>query len=104
MARLAAHVALARPGASVEASREAVGDSFDVAVEVVRAADGTLRVLRVVELAGGDAKGVVGHDLFVGQVSHDGHWAFVATGTTPRLASDFVARGGKLDMALFKAG
>jgi pilus assembly protein CpaF len=104
LARLAAHVALARPGASVEASREAVGESFDVAVEVVRAADGTLRVLRVAELAGGDATGVVGHDLFVGQVSREGHWAFVATGTTPRLASDFAARGGKLDMALFKAG
>ena len=104
LARLAAHVALARPGASIEASREAVGESFDVAIEVARASDGSLRVLRVVELAGGDAKGVIAHDLFLGHADRDGQWTFAATGTTPRLANDLAARGGKLDMTIFKAG
>ncbi len=104
LARLAAHVALARPGASIEACREAIGESFDIAVEVARVADGSLRVLRVAELAGGDAKGVVAHDLLVGHVGRDGQWAFAATGTTPRLASDFAARGANIDMAVFKAG
>ncbi|MGO9836419.1 MAG: ATPase, T2SS/T4P/T4SS family [Polyangiaceae bacterium] len=104
LARLAAHVALARPGASIDASREAVGESFDVAIEVARASDGSLRVLRVVELAGGDAKGVIAHDLFLGHADRDGQWAFVATGTTPRLANDLAARGARLDMAIFKAG
>jgi hypothetical protein len=95
---------LARPGASIEASREAVGESFDVAIEVARASDGSLRVLRVVELAGGDAKGVIAHDLFLGHADRDGQWTFAATGTTPRLANDLAARGGKLDMTIFKAG
>ena len=45
LARLASQVALARPGASIEASREAVGESFDVAIEVARAPDGRQRVL-----------------------------------------------------------
>jgi hypothetical protein len=55
-----------------------------------------------VELAGGDARGVVVHELFLGHIDRDGRWTFTATGTTPRLASDFAARGGKLDMTLFK--
>jgi len=104
LGRLAAHIALGRPGGSIEASREALGESFDVAVEVARAADGATRVLRVAELAGGDARGLSVHDLFVGHVEHDGQWAFAATGATPRLAHDLAARGGKLDMGIFKAG
>jgi pilus assembly protein CpaF len=104
LARLAAHVALARPGASIEAAREAIGESFDIAVEVARVADGALRVLRVAELSGGDAKGVVAHDLLVGHVGREGQWTFVPTGTTPRLASDFAARGATIDMAIFKVG
>jgi len=104
LARLAAQVSLARPGASIEASREAVAESFDIAVEVARVADGTLRVLRVAELAGGDAKGIVAHDLFMGHVDQEGQWAFSATGATPRLARELAARGGRLDMAIFKAG
>ncbi|HEY3817497.1 MAG TPA: FHA domain-containing protein [Polyangiaceae bacterium] len=102
LARLASQVALARPGASIEASREAVGESFDVAVEVVRSADGRQRVLRVAELAGSDAKGVVSRDLFVLSADGTGEGAYAATGTVPRLANDFAARGVKLDGGLFK--
>jgi pilus assembly protein CpaF len=102
LSRLASQIALARPGASIEAAREAVGESFDVAVEAVRAADGRLRVLRVAELAGGDGKGVVARDLFVLSADGTGEGAYVATGTVPRLANDFAARGVKLDGAVFK--
>jgi pilus assembly protein CpaF len=102
LARLASQVALARPGASIEASREAVGESFDVAVEVVRSADGRQRVLRVAELGGSDAKGVVARDLFVLSADGTGEGAYAATGVVPRLASDFAARGVKLDGGLFK--
>ena len=102
LARLASQVALARPGASIEASREAVGESFDVAVEVVRSADGRQRVLRVAELAGSDAKGVVARDLFVLSADGTGEGAYVTTGAVPRLANDFAARGVKLDGGLFK--
>jgi pilus assembly protein CpaF len=102
LARLASQVALARPAASLEAAREAVGESFDVAVEVVRGADGRNRVLRVAELAGSDGKGVVSRDLFVLSADGTGEGAFVTTGVAPRLLSDFAARGVKLDPATFK--
>ena len=71
LARVVSQVALTRAGVTVEAAREALGEAFDVAVEVVRAADGRLRVLRVAEIAGADAKGVVARDLFV--LSADGN-------------------------------
>jgi pilus assembly protein CpaF len=102
LARLVSQVALARPGASIEASREAVGESFDVAIEVVRSSDGRQRVLRIAELAGSDGKAVVARDLFVLSADGTGEGAYVATGTVPRLASDFAARGVKLDGGLFK--
>jgi pilus assembly protein CpaF len=102
LARLAAQVALARPGASVEAAREAAGESFDVVVEVVRTADGRLRVLRVAELAGSEGKGIVTRDLFVLSADATGEGAYAATGTVPRLANDFAARGVRLDGNLFK--
>jgi len=102
LARLAAQIALARPGASIEAARDAVGESFDVAVETVRGADGRLRVLRVAELAGADSKGVVVRDLFQATSEGVGESAFIATGTTPRLAHDFAVRGVKLDAGTFK--
>jgi pilus assembly protein CpaF len=103
IARLAAHVAMARAGASVEAAREAIGESFDVAVEVARGPAGALHVLRVAELDGADNKGVVCRDLFVARVDREGKWDFGATGTSPRLAQDFAARGIRLDPALFAA-
>jgi len=102
LARLAAQVALARPGASIEAAREAAGESFDVVVEVVRTADGRLRVLRVCELAGSEGKGIAARDLFVLSADGTGEGAYVATGTVPRLVNDFAARGVRLDNGLFK--
>jgi pilus assembly protein CpaF len=102
LARLSSQVALARPGASIEAAREAIGESFDVAVEVVRGADGRTRVLRVAELAGSDGKGVVARDLFVLSADGTGEGAYSPTGAVPRLANDFAARGVKLDAGLFK--
>ncbi len=101
LARLASQVALSRPGATIEAARDAVGESFDVALEVIRAGDGKLRVLRVAEIGGSDDKGVVTRDLFVlGESS--GESAYVATGVVPRLASDFAARGVRLDGGMFR--
>jgi pilus assembly protein CpaF len=102
LARLVAHIALARPGASVEAARELVGESFDVAVEVRRAGDGKLRVLRVAELVGTDAKGVGTRDIFVANAEGTGDAAFSVTGTIPRVAHDFLARGIRLDPSMFR--
>ncbi|MBK6698104.1 MAG: Flp pilus assembly complex ATPase component TadA [Myxococcales bacterium] len=97
LARLVAQMASARPG-GVEAAREAVGESFDVAVELVTLPDGRSRVVRVAELTGSDAKGVVARDVFTS--TEDG--SFAATGVVPRAVADFASRGVKVDPNLFK--
>jgi hypothetical protein len=102
-ARLASQLALVHPGASVEAARDALAESFDVVVETGRSvADGRARVVRVSELAGTDAKGVTLRDIFLSTPDVVGDAAFAATGTTPRLTQDFAARGVRLDPALFR--
>jgi pilus assembly protein CpaF len=101
LARLASQVALSRPGATIDAAREAIAESFDVAAEVVRAGDGKLRVLRVAELAGTDERGIVARDLFV-LGDGAGEAAYASTGVVPRLANDFAARGVRLDAAIFR--
>jgi pilus assembly protein CpaF len=102
LARISAQVAMARAGAAIEGAREAVGESFDVAVEVMRTSGGALRVVRLSELEGGDSTGVVVRDLFISEVDREGNWSFTPTGTVPRLASDFAARGIRMDRALFR--
>jgi pilus assembly protein CpaF len=102
LARLVSQVAMARPGASIEAAREAVGEAFDVAIEVVQTGSGSLRVSRIAELEGGDATGVVGRDLFITETDRDGHWSFTPTGAIPRLVADFAARGVRVDPSLFR--
>jgi Flp pilus assembly CpaF family ATPase len=103
LARLASQVALARPGTSLEAAREAVGESFDIAIEVARASDGLLRVQRVSELMGANDHGVATQPLFVVGTDAAGQSLLVSTGTVPRrLLDDFAARGVKFDAALFK--
>src|ERR1700722_4546812 len=102
LARLTSQVALASAGVPIEVGREAVGESFDIALEVSRSNDGRIRVTRVAELAGGDGKGVATRDLFVLSADGTGEAAFAATGTVPRLANDLAARGVKLDGAVFK--
>jgi pilus assembly protein CpaF len=96
LARLVSQVALSRAGSTVEAAREAVGESFDVAVEVERGSDG-LRVVRVVELDGSDDRGVVTRDVFVLSENGGGGVSYRTTGVSPRLARDFGARGMKVD-------
>jgi len=104
LARAASQLALTRPGVAMEGAREAIGESFDVAIEVTRLPDGRLRVLRVAELSGGDAKGIAVRDLFTlsaeGAAGGDG--AFVASGVVPRFVADFAARGVRVDANLFK--
>ena len=103
LARIVAVVALGRPGASVEAAREAVAESFDVAVEVGwGGGQRRPRVLRIAEPAGVEAKGLVTRDLFASSSDSGGEPAFVVTGTTPRLAHEFAARGVRLDPNLFR--
>lgn len=101
--RLVAQLVLHRPGLSLEGMREVVGEAFDIAVEVGSFPDGRLRVTRIAELAGADAKGVVARDLFVFNPDPaGGDGSFSATGVVPRIANELAARGMKLDSAIFK--
>lgn len=102
LARFAAQLALSGGGASVDVAREAVGESFDVALEVSRGTDGRVRITRIAEVSGGDTKGVATRDLFVLSAEGTGEGAYAATGTVPRVANDFAVRGVKLDGAIFK--
>lgn len=101
LARLVAQLVLHRPGLALEGMREVVGEAFDVAVEIGSLPDGRLRVMRVAELGGSDAKGIVARDVFVFNAEgQDG--SFSATGVVPRIANDLAARGMKLDAGMFK--
>ena len=67
--------------------------------------DGRVRVMRVAELGGSDAKGIVARDIFAFNAEAaqaGGEGGFSATGVVPRLANDLAARGMKLDPAIFK--
>ena len=99
LSRLVAQLLLARPGMSVEAARECVGEAFDIAMEVAPLPDGRHRVIRLAELGGADAKGVVVRDLFT---AGEGDGAFVSTGVVPRVVGEFAQRGVKVDPNLFK--
>jgi pilus assembly protein CpaF len=103
LSRLVAQLVLHRPGLALEGVREVVGDAFDIAIEATSFPDGRLRVTRIAELAGVDAKGIVVRDLFVFNPDPTGgDGSFSATGVVPRIANDLAARGTKLDPALFK--
>jgi pilus assembly protein CpaF len=106
LSRLVAQLVLHRPGLSLEAMRDVVGESFDVAIEVGTLPDGRLRVVRIAELGGSDAKGIVARDIFVFNAdaaqASGGEGGFSATGVVPRLANELAARGMKLDPAIFK--
>jgi pilus assembly protein CpaF len=99
--RLVSQLVLHRPGLTLEGTREVVGEAFDIAIEVNTFPDGRVRVTRIAELGGADAKGIVARDLFVfTEAGADG--TFNATGVVPRLSTELAARGVKLDAGMFK--
>jgi pilus assembly protein CpaF len=106
LSRLVAQLVLHRPGLSLEAMRDVVGEAFDIAIEVGALADGRLRVMRIAELGGSDAKGIVARDIFVyaadANQATGGEGTHSASGVVPRLANDLAARGLKLDPSIFK--
>ena len=103
LSRLVAQLVLHRPGLSLEAMRDVVGEAFDIAIEVSALADGRLRIMRIAELGGSDAKGIVARDIFVYAADpQGGEGGHTASGVVPRLANDLAARGLKLDPSLFK--
>jgi pilus assembly protein CpaF len=103
LSRLVNQLVNVRPGLSVEAARESVGESFDIAIELGRLADGRPRVLRLAELGGSDDKGVIVRDIFT-FVSEgaQGDGSFAVSGVVPRVVVEFAARGVKVDPGIFK--
>ena len=102
LSRMVSQLLLARPGLNLEAIREAVGEAFDVVIELGTLPDGRQRVMRIAELGGSDGKGVVVRDLYTFDPSGEG--GFVATGTVPRMVADLALKGVKVDPAIFKKG
>jgi pilus assembly protein CpaF len=103
LSRLVAQLVLHRSGLSLEGMREVLAEAFDMALEINAFPDGRLRVTRIAELGGTDAKGIVARDIFVFNADPaGGDGSFSATGVTPRLANDLAARGTKFDPAVFK--
>ena len=102
-ARLVGQLMLERPGVPLDGARDIVGEAFDLAVELVSVEGGKMRVARVAELTGSDAKGIVARDVFVFADSADGG-SFNPTGVVPRFVAELASRGVKLDPATFKRG
>jgi len=103
LSRLVNQLVSVRPGLNIESARECVGESFDIAIELGRLADGRPRVLRLAELGGSDEKGVIVRDVFT-FVSEgaQGEGTFAVSGVIPRVVGEFAARGVKVDPNIFK--
>ncbi len=102
LGRLVAELSRLRPGISLETARESIAESFDLGIEVATSPDGQVRITRIAELTGTDAKAIVAKDVFA--IGSDLDGALQATGTTPRLVGELSARGIKVDAALFRRG
>jgi pilus assembly protein CpaF len=102
LGRLAAQIPLARPGTTTEAARDAVVESFDLAVEVSRLPDGRTRVQRVAEIEFADGKAIGANDLFVLAPDGAGDGGYVATGVIPSFKDDLAERGVRVDAAIFR--
>jgi pilus assembly protein CpaF len=104
--RLVSELMSARPGMSVEAAKNWLLASFELAVEIARLRDGRYRVMRIADLVAGEG-GVFGRDIFTFVVERTAvggavEGSFIATGVVPRVAEDLAARGGPLDSAVFR--
>jgi pilus assembly protein CpaF len=102
LSRIVNQLVTARPGLSVVAARESLGESFDIAIEFGRLPDGRPRVMRLAELAGSDDKGVVARDIFTFAGDGQGDGSFAVSGVVPRVVGEFAARGIKVDPNIFK--
>jgi pilus assembly protein CpaF len=103
LSRLVNQLVNVRPGLNVESARECVGESFDIAIELGRLADGRPRVLRLAELGGSDEKGVILRDIFTfASEGAQGDGSFAVSGVVPRVVVEFAARGVKVDPSIFK--
>ncbi len=106
-ARAVPEIAALRPGLPVEAVREWLNASFDVAVEVVRLRDGRSRVSRIAEPAGVEGSVIALRDIFTFTVERTAsggavEGSFHPSGVVPKVAENLQARGLGLDPGLFR--
>jgi len=104
--RLVPDLMAARPGISIEAARNWLLGSFELAVEIARLRDGRYRVMRIAELYAGDSA-LFGRDIFTFIVERTAaggaiEGSFAPTGVVPRIAEELSSRGGPLDSSVFK--
>jgi pilus assembly protein CpaF len=106
LARLPADIVAARSGMSIEAAREWVASSFDIAVEVSKLRDGRQRVLRVSEINGTSDREILTQDIFTFLIERTAaggsiEGSFNSSGVVPRVADEMRARGIALETSLF---
>lgn len=102
LARLTSMARLAAPGASVQALRELVSCSIDVAVHVARYADGVYRIASIEEVLRATDDGFETQEVFGFRGSaEDG--GFAAAGVIPSFYAELEARGIPADTAIFRS-
>lgn len=104
--RIGPNVASARSGLTPEIVREAVSSAFDLFIEVARMRDGRVRVVRIAEPSGLEARTVGYRDIFnfVPERTTAGgtiEGSFQPTGIVPRAVEALDARGITLEPSLF---
>ncbi|MCA9679616.1 MAG: CpaF family protein, partial [Myxococcales bacterium] len=100
LARLGAMAQLAAGDQAELAVRELVAGAFDVALHVVRYADGHSRVVAIEEVLGTREGGFDTQPIFAYRGGDDGYGA---TGAVPRFYGDLESRGIQADQSLFRA-
>ncbi|PIE05721.1 MAG: hypothetical protein CSA75_03240, partial [Sorangium cellulosum] len=106
-ARAVPEVAALRAGLPIEAVREWLNASFDLAVELVRLRDGRSRVARISEPAGVEGNAIALRDIFTFTVERTAsggtvEGSFHPSGVVPKVAENLQARGLGLDPGLFR--
>jgi len=106
-ARAVPEIAALRSGLPIDAVREWLNASFDIAVELVRLRDGRSRVARIAEPAGVEGSVIAVRDIFTFTAERTAsggavEGSFHPTGVVPRVAENLQARGMGLDPALFR--
>jgi pilus assembly protein CpaF len=105
--RVVPEIAGLRPGLPIDAIREWLNASFDLAVEVARLRDGRTRITRIAEPAGVEGNTIALRDVFSFSVERTAsggsiEGSFHPSGVMPKAAESLQARGIALDPALFR--
>jgi pilus assembly protein CpaF len=106
VARLAADLAVHRPGTTVDTAQERLASAFDLAIEIARLRDGRHRITRLAELR---VEGTTLHvqDIFTFNIERTAaggaiEGSFHPSGTVPAIVQQLSARGLLIDRTIFR--